>query len=131
MHRMGLANTVMVKDNHWVALTAGGESLAAALDRARNEGVTDLQVEVESVEQLEEAFAAGATRLLIDNQTVETVTDWVVRARRLSESIECEATGGISFATVGGYARSGVDFISLGALTHSVQSADISLEARS
>lgn len=127
-HRLDLSHEVMVKDNHWQALRLGGGSLAVALEMARARGITSLQVEVESTAQLEEACAAGATRLLIDNQPATTARAWAERARELAPGIEIEATGGITLANVREYAEAGVDFISIGALTHSVVAADIGLE---
>lgn len=127
-HRLDLSHEVMVKDNHWQALRLGGGSLAVALEMARARGITSLQVEVESTAQLEEACAAGATRLLIDNQPAATARAWSERARELAPGIEIEATGGITLANVREYAEAGVDFISIGALTHSVVAADIGLE---
>ena len=127
-HRLDLAHEVMVKDNHWQALRIEGNSLVAALADARGRGVTSLQVEVETESQLDEACAAGATRLLVDNQPPATVRRWTQRARELVPGIEIEATGGITLANVRAYAEAGVDFISIGALTHSVMAADIGLE---
>ena len=130
LHRTDLATTVMVKDNHWQALRASGRSLREALAEAAASGITGLQVEVESVGQLDEAVAAGATRLLIDNQTPETVRAWATRARTARPTIEIEATGGITLATIGAYADAGADYVSTGALTHSVVAADLGLEIR-
>lgn len=127
-HRADLAHEVMVKDNHWQALRASGGSLAGALDRARARGISALQVEVESPEQVEEACAAGATRLLVDNQAPDTLRRWAERARSLRPGVEIEATGGITLDNVRSYAQAGADFISIGALTHSVQAADLALE---
>jgi nicotinate-nucleotide pyrophosphorylase (carboxylating) len=129
-HRADLEHEVMVKDNHWQALRRSGTSLAAALVEARAQGITSLQVEVESVAQLEEAVAAGATRLLIDNQRPETAREWAALARGRRPGIEIEATGGITLANVRTYAEAGVDFISVGALTHSVRAADLGIEVR-
>jgi nicotinate-nucleotide pyrophosphorylase (carboxylating) len=128
MHRLDLAHTVMVKDNHWQALRASGRTLAEALATARELGVRGLQVEVEAREQVEEAAAAGATRLLVDNQTPATVREWGAVARALSPAIELEATGGITLDNVAAFAEAGVDYVSIGALTHSVVAADLSLE---
>jgi nicotinate-nucleotide pyrophosphorylase (carboxylating) len=125
-HRVDLAHEVMVKDNHWQAL--GGERLGQALAKARKSGVTALYVEVESVEQVKLACSAGATRLLVDNQSPETVRDWGRQAQGLAPGIEIEATGGITLANVRAYAEAGADFISIGALTHSVRAADVALE---
>jgi len=127
-HRFDLAHEVMVKDNHWQALRREGNTLAAALADGRRRGVASLQVEVETEAQLEEACAAGATRLLVDNQPPATVRAWARRARELVPGIEIEATGGITLANVREYAEAGVDFVSVGALTHSVMAADIGLE---
>ena len=129
-HRLDLSHEVMVKDNHWQALRVEGSSLAAALARGRAQGIASLQVEVESMEQLEEACAAGATRLLVDNQLPETVRAWAVRARELAPAIEIEATGGIQLGNVRAYAEAGADFVSIGALTHSVVAADLGLEVQ-
>jgi nicotinate-nucleotide pyrophosphorylase (carboxylating) len=127
-HRLDLAHEVMVKDNHWQALRMEGNTLAAAVAEGRRRGVASLQVEVESEGQLEEACGAGATRLLMDNQSPATVRAWARRARELVPGIEIEATGGITLANVREYAEVGVDFVSIGALTHSVVAADIGLE---
>lgn len=128
LHRLDLAHTVMVKDNHWSALAAQGKTLRAALTDARRLGVLGLQVEVESEAQLVAACEAGATRLLLDNQSPETVRRWAELARELAPAIEIEATGGIALENVRAYALAGADFISVGALTHSVMAADIALE---
>jgi nicotinate-nucleotide pyrophosphorylase (carboxylating) len=130
-HRADLSHEVMVKDNHWQALRRAGGDLAAALAEARGRGIASLQVEVESVGQLEEACAAGATRLLVDNQTPATLREWAARARGLRPGIQIEATGGISLDTARSYAEAGADFISVGALTHSVRAADLAIEVRS
>jgi nicotinate-nucleotide pyrophosphorylase (carboxylating) len=127
-HRFDLAHEVMVKDNHWQALRMEGNTLAAALAEGRRRGVASLQVEVETEGQVEEACAAGATRLLVDNQSPATVRSWARRARELVPGMEVEATGGITLANVREYAEAGVDFVSIGALTHSVVAADIGLE---
>ena len=129
-HRADLSHEVMVKDNHWQALRRGGGTLAEALAAARDRGIASLQVEVESLPQVEEACAAGATRLLVDNQTPPTVRAWGERARALRPGIEIEATGGVTLDTVRAYAEAGVDYVSIGALTHSVRAADLALEVR-
>ena len=128
VHRLDLATTVMVKDNHWRALRQSGKPLARALEEARALGVSDCFVEVESSEQVGEACAAGATRLLIDNQMPERVRQWSQRARADRPGIEIEATGGITLENVRAYAEAGADYISLGVLTHSVHAADVAME---
>jgi nicotinate-nucleotide pyrophosphorylase (carboxylating) len=129
-HRADLSHELMVKDNHWRALVYDGATLDHALTQARRRGIHALYVEVESVEQMELACLAGATRLLIDNQSPEVLREWSARARALATEIEIEATGGITLANVRAYAEAGADYISIGALTHSVQAADIALEVR-
>lgn len=131
VHRLDLATTVMIKDNHWCALKEGGRSLAEALREARARGLSDCFVEVESPAQVTEACEAGATRLLIDNQTPETVKAWTAAARSRQADIRIEATGGINLGNVRAFAEAGADYISIGALTHSVKAADISLDVMS
>jgi nicotinate-nucleotide pyrophosphorylase (carboxylating) len=129
-HRTDLSHEVMVKDNHWQALVRSGGSLARSLADARALGISVLQVEVESDAQVEEACRAGATRLLVDNQTPSTVRAWGDAARAMRPGIEIEATGGITLENVRAYAEAGADFVSVGALTHSVRAADLAVEVR-
>jgi len=128
VHRLDLAHTVMIKDNHWRALAGSGKSLAEALSEARGRGALSCQVEVESETAVREACAAAADRLLIDNQTPATVRSWGDLARSLRPGIAIEATGGISLSNVRGFAEAGADFVSVGELTHSVRAADIAIE---
>ncbi len=128
IHRLDLAHTVMIKDNHWRALERDGRSVAEALVAARARGAIACQVEVETEDQVIEASRAGADRLLIDNQTPGMVARWSELARVLQPAIAIEATGGINLTNARAYADAGADFISVGALTHSVTAADISLE---
>jgi nicotinate-nucleotide pyrophosphorylase (carboxylating) len=120
-HRSGLDDGVLVKDNH---LAATG-SIRAAVERLRI--VTDLPVEVEcdTLEQLQEALAAGADAILLDNMSLDELRQAVVltdgRAR-------LEASGGVTLETVRAIAETGVDEISVGALTHSAPALDVSLE---
>jgi nicotinate-nucleotide pyrophosphorylase (carboxylating) len=127
-HRLGLAEAVLVKDNHWHVLAQRSGDLKQALDQARSRGITELYVEVESVDQVETACSAGATRLLIDNQTPQIVEQWCTTARSSNPNIEIEASGGLTLDNARAYADCGVDFVSLGALTHSVRAADLALE---
>lgn len=85
-------------------------------------------MEVETEEQVIEASRAGADRLMVDNQTPGMVARWSELARGLQPTIAIEATGGINLGNARAYAEAGADFISVGALTHSVIAADISLE---
>jgi nicotinate-nucleotide pyrophosphorylase (carboxylating) len=129
-HRIDLSHEVMVKDNHWQALQKSGNTLRMALEEGRKRGLRALYVEVESPDQLELACSAGASRLLIDNQKPETLKRWAQLARERVPEIEIEATGGITLSNVREYALAGADFISIGALTHSVRAADISIEVK-
>ena len=124
-HRYDLAEMVLIKDNH--RRLAGGVSRAVAAARA---GAPELsiEVEVESEEELRQALAAGAERVLIDNQTPETVARWCAIARQAARPPFIEASGNMNLSTVRAYAEAGVDAVSVGALTHSVRAADVSLE---
>jgi nicotinate-nucleotide pyrophosphorylase (carboxylating) len=125
-HRFGLFDMILLKDNHRVM--AGG--LAPALEAARRSaprGMT-VEVEVESEEDLRAAVAGGADRILIDNQSPETVRRWAAIAREGERPPAVEASGTMTLERVREYALAGADEISVGALTHSVAAADISLE---
>jgi nicotinate-nucleotide pyrophosphorylase (carboxylating) len=125
LHRVSLASVVLVKDNHWHVV---GSDLRAACDEARSRGIEGIYVEVENTDQVSAACDAGATRLLIDNQDLGEFERLAAAARAISPSIEIEATGGMTLQTARGYAESGADFLSVGALTHSVKAADVALE---
>jgi nicotinate-nucleotide pyrophosphorylase (carboxylating) len=127
-HRAGLYDAVLIKDNHVAA--AGG--VAAALRSAFAHRTDDVvvQVEVDSLVQLVEALNAGARALLLDNMSPAQTTAAVafVRARPDGESIWIESSGGITLLNIRAYAVTGVDTISVGALTHSAPSVDIALD---
>jgi len=122
-HRTSLADAILFKDNHWVVLSAHGRRLADAL-RAAPPGIA-IEVEVETDEQLEEALAAGVTRILADNQTPARIAEWV---RRAGPGVAIEASGGITAESARAYAEAGARFISIGALTHSAPSVAIGFE---
>lgn len=124
-HRYDLSEMVLVKDNH--RRLAGGVARAIAAARSGAPGV-EVEVEVESEAELAEALAAGADRILIDNQKPETVARWCAIARRAPKAPLLEASGNMRLDTVRAYAEAGVDAVSVGSLTHSVTAADISLE---
>lgn len=128
LHRLDLSTAMLLKDNHWKALQRRKLTLRSVCDEARSLGVTAVYVEVESPDQVREACAAGATRLLVDNQTPETFRAWADLARGLAPQLELEASGGITLELVREYALAGADFVSVGALTHSVVAADVALE---
>jgi len=128
-HRFGLSDGVLVKDNHLSLLRREGISLREGLARIRSRvphGMR-IQVEVTGLEQVEEALAAGADALLLDNMDLQTLREAVALCggRALTE-----ASGGITLETVRAVAETGVDLISVGALTHSAPALDLSLELR-
>lgn len=120
-HRMGLFDAYLIKENH---IAAAG-SIAAALQRARalNPGLP-VEVEAESLAQLDEALAAGAERILLDNFSVQQCAAAVARA---AGRAKLEASGGIDQGSLAAFARTGVDYISAGALTKNVQPLDFSM----
>jgi nicotinate-nucleotide pyrophosphorylase (carboxylating) len=126
-HRYGLYDGVMLKDNHLAILAAQGLSLADAVQRARAAvgPMVRVEVEVESVEQAVEAVVAGAEMILLDNMAPDQLRAAVevVAGRALTE-----ASGGITLQTIRAVAQTGVDFISVGALTHSARALDIGLD---
>ena len=122
-HRMGLYDMVLIKDNHIVA--AGGVAAALQRVKARNTQGLVIEVEVKSLVELEEALEVGADRIMLDNMDLATMRRAVEIA---AGRAELEASGGVNLDTVAAIARTGVDCISVGALTHSVQALDISLE---
>jgi nicotinate-nucleotide pyrophosphorylase (carboxylating) len=119
-HRFGLYDMVLIKDNHIKA--AGG--ITEAVRRGRVRGLA-IEVEVTSLAQLDEALALGVLRIMLDNMSLETMREAV---RRAAGRVELEASGGITLDNVAEVAATGVDLISVGALTHSVIGLDISLE---
>ncbi|MGD2136482.1 MAG: nicotinate-nucleotide diphosphorylase (carboxylating), partial [Gemmatimonadales bacterium] len=127
LHRLGLDRVVMLKDNHWEAL-GGAAVLEQLVTDARRRGAEAVQIEVERVDQAEAACRAGADRLLIDNQPPDAFRTLAERARALRPEIELEATGGITLENAAAYAAAGADFLSIGALTHSVRAVDLTLE---
>ena len=123
-HRAGLYDGVLVKENH--LRVAGGVAAALTALEGRVDGLP-VEVEAETLEQVREALESRAPRILLDNMSPEEVREAVeVTAGRA----ELEASGGVSLATVRAYAETGVDFVSVGALTHSARSLHVSLEVR-
>jgi nicotinate-nucleotide pyrophosphorylase (carboxylating) len=125
-HRNDLGAAVMIKDNHIVA--AGG--IAAAVERARRYAphTSRIEVEVASLDELEQALAAGADIVMLDNFDDATVSTAVARVARESRRPLVEVSGGVTLERVAVLGGLGVDVISVGALTHSAKAADISLE---
>jgi nicotinate-nucleotide pyrophosphorylase (carboxylating) len=120
-HRIGLFDAILVKENH---IAAAGSISAAAAQALRSHPGLLLEVEVENTEQLEEALQAGAQRVLLDNFGLQGLAAAVARYKG---RIELEASGGINLQTVRSVAETGVDFISTGDITKSVQATDFSM----
>ena len=124
-HRLDLSDGVLIKNNH-IALAGGA---VAALERAlhNRRGSQVIEVEVRSLEELDAVLERGAEAVLLDNMPPEQVRQAVERVRQLGRHLPLEASGGITLENVRTYAETGVDFVSVGALTHSVQAVDLSM----
>jgi nicotinate-nucleotide pyrophosphorylase (carboxylating) len=127
-HRIGLFDGVMIKDNH-IAAVGGDAGIREAIDRARRRipHTVKIEVEVASLEQLRLALEAGADVIMLDNMDPETMREAV---RITGRRVPLEASGGITLENVREVAATGVDLISVGALTHSAPALDISLDLR-
>ncbi|MRR55109.1 MAG: carboxylating nicotinate-nucleotide diphosphorylase [Deltaproteobacteria bacterium] len=121
-HRTGLYDAVLIKENHIAA--AGGISVAIARARAFVPHTMKVEVETENLDQVAEALTAGADIIMLDNMDLQTMRRAVamIDGRSL-----CEASGGVSLETIAAIAATGVDIISVGALTHSARAMDISM----
>jgi nicotinate-nucleotide pyrophosphorylase (carboxylating) len=137
-HRMGLYDMILIKDNH----IASAGSIASAVQLAREylqsrdfriQFQTEctkilIEVEVTNEAQLREAIDSRVDRLLLDNQTIDSLGKLVLLARSLNPAVKLEASGNVSLETVAAIASTGVDFISVGAITHSAPVVDFSLQ---
>lgn len=129
-HRIGLFDMILIKDNH--VDFAGG--ITAAVNRAKeycraNGKDLRIEVEVRNTAEIEEALAVGVDRIMLDNFTPERTAEAVKLIRSKAPGVEIESSGGITFNTLRAYGEAGVDFISVGALTHSVKGLDLSFKA--
>lgn len=122
-HRFGLFDAILIKDNHVAA--AGGVTAALRAARAGNQNGVRVQIEVDTLDQFDEALAAGAAFVLLDNMTPVQVQTAVNRA---AGRARLEVSGLVNMGNVRAYAETGVDDISIGALTHSVRAVDIGLD---
>ncbi len=120
-HRMGLWDAAMIKDNH----VAVAGDIGEAVRRAVAAGIGQIIVEVDHVEQIEPALAAGATHLLLDNMAPATLRGAVTL---VGGRVPCEASGGVTLKTIRAIAETGVDYISVGRITQSAPAADIGLD---
>ncbi|GAA6524827.1 carboxylating nicotinate-nucleotide diphosphorylase [Intrasporangium sp. DVR] len=123
--RLGLYDVAMIKDNHKLAAGSVGE--AYRLVRERFPDVT-IEVEVETPAEAREAYAAGARFIMCDNMSVPVLRETVELLRAAGEPVEIEATGGMTLDVVADYAATGVDFVSVGGLTHSSPIIDLALD---
>jgi len=124
-HRLDLSDGILLKNNH-IALAGGvAAALQKALQNRREE--QPIEIEVRNLAELDEALANGAESILLDNMKVEDVRAAVLRVREHSRQVPLEASGGIRLENVRDYAETGVDYISVGALTHSPQAVDLSM----
>lgn len=124
-HRLDLSDGILVKNNH-IDLAGG---IRVALDRAlkNRRGSQPIEVEVRSMQELEDALQYGAEAILLDNMTPEQTRKAVERVRHDARNIPLESSGGITIENVRAYAEAGVNFISVGALTHSARAVDLSM----
>ncbi len=139
-HRFGLYDMILIKDNHLAAAGSVQEAVKKAHAYLHSDdlasqfglkaGDVEIEVEVTSDQQLTEAIEAGASRLLLDNQSPDSLRQLVTLARRLNPEVKLEASGNVSLDNVAAIAATGVDFISIGALTHSAPASDFSLRMK-
>src|SRR5579864_3518088 len=124
-HRLDLSDGVLIKNNH-IALSGG---IVPALERAHKNrrGEQIIEIEVRSLEELEQALEHGGEAILLDNMPVEDVKRAIERCSRVQRRIPLEVSGGITLENVRAYAETGVNFISVGALTHSAKAVDMSM----
>jgi nicotinate-nucleotide pyrophosphorylase (carboxylating) len=123
-HRLRLDDGVMVKDNHIALMGSLMEAIGHA--RAHTPALTKIEVECDALAQVQEALDAGADVIMLDNMTVEEVRTAV---QMVAGRVPLEASGGMNLSNIRAYAEAGVDFISLGSLTHTVRNADVGLDA--
>ena len=122
-HRFGLADGILIKDNHIAAAGGIEESVRRARERAPH--TLRIEIEVENIEQLNEAIAAGADIVMLDNFTLDMLKQAAVIGKG---RVLLEASGGVNLQTVRAIAETGVDFVSCGALTHSARAIDLTME---
>ena len=129
-HRMGLCDGVLIKDNHLAALgrTPDVVARAVALARAKLGQKVPLEIEVDTLEQLDVALTAAPDIVLLDNMPPAVLRAAVARRNAVAPKVLLEASGGVTFASLRSIAETGVDRVSLGALTHSARALDIGLD---
>jgi len=126
-HRVGLYDAILIKDNHLAGL--GMDAIRRAVEAARSHAPDlPVEVEVDTLGQLDEALAVRADIVLLDNMPAEVIRRAVARRDAVSPETRLEASGGVTLETIRGLAEAGVDRISVGALTHSAPALDIGLD---
>jgi nicotinate-nucleotide pyrophosphorylase (carboxylating) len=123
-HRMGLFDGILIKENH---IMAAGSIAAAVAAAKRGSARVPIEVEVENLSELQQAIAAGADIAMLDDFSLEAMREAVAMNANAAKPLKLEASGGITTATIREIAETGVDFISVGALTHSVDAVDLSM----
>ncbi len=136
-HRLGLHDMILIKDNHIAAVGSVAQAVmkarqyVASAEFARQFGggakPPAIEVEVASEQQLREAIGAGAWRLLLDNQSIASLRRLVALAREIRPEVQLEASGNVNLDNIAQVAATGVDFVSIGALTHSAPASDFSM----
>ncbi|UCE70948.1 MAG: nicotinate-nucleotide diphosphorylase (carboxylating), partial [Nitrospiraceae bacterium] len=124
-HRFGLYDAILIKDNHIEA--AGGISRAVKLARTKSGGEIRIEVETGTLAEVREALSSETDIIMLDNMPLERIQKAVKLIRKNNKAVTIEASGNVSLSNVRAIAQTGVDMISVGALTHSVRAADISL----
>jgi len=129
-HRMGLYDGILIKDNHLAALGGGPDAIRQSIQLAREKNGPDVpvEIEVENLNLLEVALACRPDIVLLDNMSLDQLRQAVRRRNELAPGIQLEASGGITLDNVRAVAETGVDRISVGALTHSAPALDIALD---
>jgi nicotinate-nucleotide pyrophosphorylase (carboxylating) len=128
-HRLDLSDGILIKNNH-IDL-AGGVRIAIERALANRKGEQPVEVEVRNMPELESALKYGAESILLDNMTPAQTREAVARVRQEARTMKLESSGGITLENVRQYAEAGVDYISVGALTHSARSVDLSMRIQS
>lgn len=124
-HRLDLSDGILIKNNH-IALGGGIKAVLEKAHRNRR-GEQPIEIEVRNLHELDEALENGAEAILLDNMTPEMCKQAVERVQKHSRRVPLEASGGMNLNNVRAYAEAGVDFISVGALTHSPEAVDLSM----
>lgn len=129
-HRIGLYDGILIKDNHLAPIGSGPDAITKAIRAAREKvgHIVPVEVEVDTLDQFDAALAAKPDIVLLDNMTLDQMREAVCRRNAVAPDVLLEASGGVNLDTVRGIAETGVDRISVGALTHSATALDIALD---